>query len=320
MTGLRPGAGWKPALPGGPRFRKGRGIGRRRRGPRRAGPSAWRPGPRPRRRGRAGPRRATAVLRKLRVEDGRKGRKAAPRRARREGTQADRLTVDKIRRSARLGSARLGSARLGSARLGSARLGSARLGSARLGSARLGSARLGSARLGSARLGSARLGSARLGSARLGSARLLIILFAASSFTSAFKNIALPLLDFRAGPAAAAPAPSHADARVSRRRKRWSHRPGTTARRAPAPGIPPSGSGHSTPNHRLPESHGTRPIAGRMAAIRPRRARSRSGLRISDVSVPSQPPRRQYQSSIRNVHVLSTRRQIPCAALTMFVY
>ena len=281
MTGLRPGAGWKPALPGGPRFRKGRGIGRRRRGPRRAGPSAWRPGPRPRRRGRAGPRRATAVLRKLRVEDGRKGRKAAPRRARREGTQADRLTVDKIRRSARLGSARLGSARLGSARLGSARLGSARLGSARLG---------------------------------------LIILFAAASFTSAFKNIALPLLDFRAGPAAAAPAPSHADARVSRRRKRWSHRPGTTARRAPAPGIPPSGSGHSTPNHRLPESHGTRPIAGRMAAIRPRRARSRSGLRISDVSVPSQPPRRQYQSSIRNVHVLSTRRQIPCAALTMFVY
>ena len=67
------------------------------------------------------------------------------------------------------------------------------LGSARLGSARLGSARLGSARLGSARLGSARLGSARLGSARLGSARLLIISFAASSGTSAFKDIALPL-------------------------------------------------------------------------------------------------------------------------------
>ena len=96
--------------------------------------------------------------------------------------------------SARLGSARLGSARLGSARLGSARLGSARLGSARLGSARLGSARLGSARLGSARLGSARLGSARLGSARLGSARLIIPL-AASSCTSAVKNIASPLHD-----------------------------------------------------------------------------------------------------------------------------
>ena len=65
--------------------------------------------------------------------------------------------------------------------------------------ARLGSARLGSARLGSARLGSARLGSARLGSARLGSARLLIILFATSSFSSAFKNIAFPLHDCRRG-------------------------------------------------------------------------------------------------------------------------
>ena len=60
-------------------------------------------------------------------------------------------------------------------------------------------ARLGSARLGSARLGSARLGSARLGSARLGSARLLIISFAASPGTGAFKNNALPLHDCRRG-------------------------------------------------------------------------------------------------------------------------
>ena len=88
-----------------------------------------------------------------------------------------------------------------------ARLGSARLGSARLGSARLGSARLGSARLGSARLGSARLGSARLGSARLGSARLLIILFAAASYPSAFKNIALALHDCRRGCRRAGPEP-----------------------------------------------------------------------------------------------------------------
>ena len=65
---------------------------------------------------------------------------------------------------------------------------------------------LGSARLGSARLGSARLGSARLGSARLGSARLLIILFAASSYSSAFKNIACHSMIV--GVAAAAPAPS----------------------------------------------------------------------------------------------------------------
>ena len=64
---------------------------------------------------------------------------AAPRQVLRR-TQAERWSLGKSRRSARLGSARLGSARLGSARLGSARLGSARLGSARLGSARLGSA------------------------------------------------------------------------------------------------------------------------------------------------------------------------------------
>ena len=82
--------------------------------------------------GRAGRRRATAVVGKLREENARTGRRTAPRRARKAGGQTAGLASDSIRGSARLGSARLGSARLGSARLGSARLGSARLGSARL--------------------------------------------------------------------------------------------------------------------------------------------------------------------------------------------
>ena len=177
------------------------------------------------------------------------------------GRDSDREEAPPRARSGVIGSARLGSARLGSARLGSARLGSARLGSARLGSARLGSARLGSARLGSARLGSARLGSARLGSARLGSARLLIILFAAASFTSAFKNIALPLHDCRRGYRGAGPEPcKRGPAASAEAAEPLGRDEGTKNARA---GVPRSGSGHSTPNGRWLESYGAEPIAER---------------------------------------------------------
>ena len=160
------------------------------------------------------------------------------------------------------------------ARLGSARLGSARLGSARLGSARLGSARLGSARLGSARLGSARLGSARLGSARLGSARLLIILFAASSFTSAFKNIALPLHGCRQGCRRAGREPCiRRPVASTEATKPLGRDEGAKNART---GDPRSDSGPPRPNGRWLESYGTKPIdqsdgdvAGR-AALGPR--------------------------------------------------
>ena len=177
------------------------------------------------------------------------------------GRDSDREEAPPRARSGVIGSARLGSARLGSARLGSARLGSARLGSARLGSARLGSARLGSARLGSARLGSARLGSARLGSARLGSARLLIILFAASSHSSAFKNIALPLHDCRRGCRGAGPEPcKRGPAASAEAAEPLGRDEGAKNARA---GVPRSGSDHSTPNGRWLESYGAEPIAER---------------------------------------------------------
>ena len=163
-----------------------------------------------------------------------------------------------------------------------ARLGSARLGSARLGSARLGSARLGSARLGSARLGSARLGSARLGSARLGSARLLIILFAASSHSSAFKNIALPLHGCRQGCRRAGREPGkRCPVASTEAAKPLGRDEGAKNART---GNPRSDSGRSRPNGRWLESYGTKPIAqsdgdvARRAALEPR-ARSARAVR-----------------------------------------
>ena len=158
---------------------------------------------------------------------------------------------------------------------------SSELGSARTSSPARSSARLGSARLGSARLGSARLGSARLGSARLGglSARLLIILFAASSHSSAFKNIALSLHDSRRGGRRVDPEPSprHANAAVPPRPKRQCHRSRTKA-------APPASRRRSRPG---PSSQaGTRaPVPGRPA--RPARpSLSRTGPGSAHAPVP----------------------------------
>ena len=176
-----------------------------------------------------------------------------------------------------------------------------------------------SARLGSARLGSARLGSARLGSARLGSARRLIILFAASSHSSAFKNIALPLHDCRRGGRRAGPEPCKR-CRVASTEAAEPLGQDEDAKNASA-GDSRSGSGHSRLNGRWFESHGAKPIEwGRCRsrgaratgstgsrAARASRARSAtparstrpgSGFRISDVSVPSLPYR-----SIIPVHI-----------------
>ena len=153
---------------------------------------------------------------------------------------------------------------------------------------------------GSARLGSARLGSARLGSARLGSARLLIILFSASSYSSAFKNIALLLHDCRRGGRRAGPEP-YKRCRVGSSEAAEPLGQDEGAKNARA-GDPRSGSGHSRPNGRWFESHGAKPIgwgSGRSrgaratgsAATPARSTRSESGFRISDVSVPSLPSR-----------------------------
>ena len=158
----------------------------------------------------------------------------------------------------------------------------ARLGSARLGSARLGSARLGSARLGSARLGSARLGSARLGSARLGSARLLIILFAASSHSSAFKNIALALHDCRRGCRRAGPEPCKR-CRVASTEAAEPLGRDEGAKNARA-GFSRSGSGHSRPNGRWFESHGAKPIGWGHCRSRSTRATGSTGARAARAS------------------------------------
>ena len=267
---------------------------------------------------RAGRRRATAGVRTLREEDGPKGRRTAPRRARKAGSQTGGLRPGNIR---------------GSARLGSARLGSARLGSARLGSARLGSARLGSARLGSARLGSARLGSARLGSARLGSARLLIILPASpGSDTSAFKNIASSLHDCRRGCRRVGPEPctrcrtasteaaessgQHDGAKNARTQGSLRGHSGVPV------GAPPARCRRATPG-RAAGSRGA-PARSRSPGGRPARGRrgrdlSRTGAALGqgrDFAYPMSPSRRihrvrKYQLFFRiiNIHIGITCRR-----------
>ena len=120
-------------------------------------------------------------------------------------------------------------------------------------------------KVGSARLGSARLGSARLGSARLGSARLLIILFAASSLSSAFKIIALPLHVRRRDCRRAGSEPRKR-CRVGSSKAAVPSGQDEGAKNARAE-DPRSGSGHLRPNGRWFERYGVKPNADRMGTL-----------------------------------------------------
>ena len=107
----------------------------------------------------------------------------------------------------------------------------------------------------------------------------LIILFAASSHSSAFKNIALPLHDCRRG-AGAAPVPSQANAARSPRPKPQSHWGRTRARRTPVPGTParaPATRGRTAGGSRATSrSRSDGDVAGR-AALGPRARPARAG-------------------------------------------